>query len=286
MFNVLNSMVNRVFTIPVGGMSRQIAEEQLGKIIAEYSDEVSFNEEFGLVTMQGSPHLKYNKDFWFTEGESGKPSVENLEFKGHDLNSSDMLTWFFNALKRATKIPFGRFDKTNGGGNIYGDISEMSRDELHFFTFIQRLRTVFKEIIIKPWKIKMILDFPELAKDDNFLSKIDVEFNGANLFHEWKKLNNMTKRAGVITSLSGLKGGDDKPFFAIEYLIRTIMKLSDDELRENAMYKKLSGTGSAEGEGADIGMGGLPPDMGGGGMGGGMGGGGMMVPPGGAPGMW
>ena len=277
MFNVLNAMVNRVFTVPVGGMSRQIAEEQLSKIITEYSDEVSFNEEFGLVTMQGSPHLKYNKDFWFTEGESGKPTVENLEFKGHNINENDMLTWFFNALKRATKIPFGRFDKTNGGGNIYGDISEMSRDELHFFTFVQRLRTVFKEIIIKPWKIKMILDFPELAKDDNFLSKIDISFNGANLFHEWKKLNNQSKRAGVISTLSQIKDANDKPYFAIEYLVRSIMKMTDEELKENDMWKKISGTGSAEGiEGAGGGMGGdfggaggLPPDLGGGGEGGG-----------------
>ena len=49
-----------------------------------------------------------------------------------------------------------------------------------------------KEILIKPWEIQMILDYPELLDDINFKSNIDIEFNGTNLFHEWKKLNRNT----------------------------------------------------------------------------------------------
>jgi len=264
MFNVMNAMVNRMFTIPVAGMSRQMAEEQLSKIITEFKDEVSFNDEFGVVTINGSPHLQYNKDYFITEGESGKPSVENIEFKGHNINENDMLTWFYNALKRASKIPFSRFDKTNGGGNIFGDVTDMSRDELHFYHFTQRLRTVFKEIVIKPWKIKMILDFPELENDDNFLSKIDVQFNGSNLFHEWKKLNNLSKRAEVAGNLSNnIKGNDDKPYFSVEYLVREILKMSEEDLKENARWKKLGGSGSVEGGGGgDLGGGGGGGDLG------------------------
>lgn len=274
MWNVMNAMVNRVFTMPVAGMSRQMAEEQLAKIIMDYKDEVSFNEEFGVVTINGSPHIQYNKDIWLTEGESGAPKVENLKFEGHDLNENDMLTWFYNALKRASKIPFSRFDKTNGGGNIFGDVTDMSRDELHFFHFIQRLRTVFKEIVVKPWKTKMILDFPELENDENFLTKINIQFNGSNLFHEWKKLNNLSKRAEVAGNLSNnLKGADDKPYFSIEWLVREIMKIDEDTLKDNERWKKRGGTGSVEGGGAggDLSGGGLPPtDLGAGDFGGGI----------------
>ncbi len=272
MFNVMNAMINRVYTMPVAGMSRQMAEEQLAKIIMEYKDEVSFNDDFGVVTINGSPHIPYNKEIWLTAGESGTPTVTNIKSEGHDLNENDMLTWFFNALKRATKIPFGRFDKTNGGGNIFGEVTDMSRDELHFFHFIERLRTVFKEIIIKPWKIKMMLDFPELEKDFNFISKINVEFNGANLFHEWKKLNNLSKRAQVAGSLaSSLRDANDKPFFAVEWLVRNILKLDDETLKENDRWKQRSGTGSVDDTGGgDLGGGGAPPaDLGGGDLGGG-----------------
>jgi Bacteriophage T4-like portal protein (Gp20) len=180
------------------------------------------------------------------------------------LNESDMLTWFFNALKRSSKIPFTRFDKTNGGGTVYGDMTEMSRDELHFYQFVQRLRTVFKEIIIKPWKIKMILDFPELEKDENFMTKINVKFNGANLFHEWKQMSNLNKRAELIGNLSNnLKDKDGASELSLKYLIKRYLGYTDEELAENERYKKMSGVGSAEssGMGMDTGGGGSSPSM-------------------------
>ncbi len=269
MFNVMNAMINRTYTIPVAGMARHLAEEQLAKLIAEYKDEVSFNDEFGVVTVNGSPHIPYNKEIWLTAGESGAPSIQNIENAGHNLNENDMLTWFFNAYKRATKIPFSRFDKTNGGGNIFGDVTDMSRDELHFFHFVQRLRTVFKEIMVKPWRIKMLLDFPELEKDENFMSKLNVEFNGSNLFHQWKKTNNLLKSTEVVNALMGMKDDAGKSYFALEFLVRNYLKMDEDELKENAKWKKISGTGTAEGGGMmggapDMGMGGAP-DLGGGG---------------------
>ena len=46
-----------------------------------------------------------------------------------------------------------RFDKENGGGNLFTDAAEMTRDEIKFHNFIMRLRSNFKEIIVKPLKI-------------------------------------------------------------------------------------------------------------------------------------
>ena len=39
--------------------------------------------------------------------------------------------------------PDTKFDKENGGGNIYNDASEMTRDEIKYHNFIRRIRTVF-----------------------------------------------------------------------------------------------------------------------------------------------
>lgn len=259
MFNIANAMMYKKFTIPVGGMSRQLAEEQISKLIADYKDEVTFNDEMGTVTINGSPHISYNKEFWFPEHENGTPNVELIQQEGHNLNENDMLTWFYNALKRASRIPFTRFDKDNGGGNIFGDISEMSRDELSFFNFVSRLRTIYKEILLKPWKIKMILDYPELKEDENFLSKIDLEYNGQNLFHEWKKLTNMTKRADILGQLSSsVLDNNGQPYFHVEWLVREILKLDEETLKENERWKKTKPSGSGEGDagGDEFGAGG------------------------------
>lgn len=246
MFNIVNAMSYKQFTIPVGGLSKQMAEEQIAKLIANYKDEITWDDTMGTVQINGSPHIPYSKEYWFPEGEGGTPKVEIVKQEGHNLNENDMLTWFFNALKRASKIPFTRFDKSNGGGNVYSDQTDVSRDEVSFYNFISRLRTIFKEIVIKPWKIKMILDFPELKDDENFLNAINAEFNGVNLFHEWKKLTNLSKRSEILGNLSSsILDAEGKPYFHIEWLVREILKLDEETIEENDRWKKSAASGTA-----------------------------------------
>jgi len=276
MFNMANATVYQKYVIPIKDLPRQRAEESVGKMIANYSEEVSWDDTMGTYEINGSKHIPYNKQLWFPEGESGTPQFELISPDGHNLNENDMLTWFYNALKRASNIPFSRFDKDNGGGDIYGDSSEMTRDEVKFGNFIQRLRTSFKEIIIKPLKLQMLMEFPEYKDDHKFLNQINVEFNSNDLFEEWKKLANIAKRAEIITTLNSAIDVGDKPYFHPDYLAEKYLKLTEEEMQENAAYwkRKPIGEGGEGGEGGgDFGGGG--GDFGGGGedFGGGDGGG-------------
>jgi hypothetical protein len=235
MFNVINATVYQKFTIPVKGLSRQKAEEQIGQLINDYSEEVEWDDSMGTLTINGTKHLPYNKQIWFPEGDAGVPAMELVSPEGHNLNESDMLTWFYNALKRASKIPFQRFDKENGGGNLINDSSEMTRDEIKFYNFINRLRANFKEIIVKPLKLQLLIEFPELMEDEIILNQIDINFYSNQVFEEWKKLNNLSKRAEIFSSLIGIMNGE-RPYFHIEYLIDTVFKLTPEEKAENEKY--------------------------------------------------
>ena len=250
MFNVVNATIYQKFTIPIKGLPRQRAEEQIGQLIADYSEQIEFDDTLGTLTINGTKHLPYNKQVWFPEGDAGTPNMELVSPEGHNLNESDMLTWFFNGLKRASKMPFSRFEKENGGGNVFSDASEMTRDEVKFSNFIGRLRANFKELITKPLKLQMCIEFPELKDDEIFLNQIDINFNSNQIFEEWKKLANMEKRSAIMGSLLGIMNGE-QPYFHIEYLIDKVMKLTPEEKEENRAYwiKGSKGAGAAEGGG-------------------------------------
>lgn len=269
MYNILNASLYQVFTIPVKGMSRPKVEEQIGQLIADYSEEVEWDDNLGTIRMNGSKHLPYNKQLWFPEGDNGKPNMELISPQGHDLNDETMLSWFYKSLKRASKIPLSRFESENGGGNVANDASEMTRDEIKFHNFIRRLRANFKELIVKPIKIQLLIDFPELREDEVFLNQIDVKFNSNQVFEEWKKLNNLSKKAEIVSTLTGITTGEEgKPYFHIDYIMDRIFKLSPEEKAENAKYwaKDPSGQGGGEeGEGGGDSGGGGGDDFGGGG---------------------
>jgi hypothetical protein len=254
MFNVVNAMHYQKFTIPIKGMSRQRAEEQIGQLISDYSEEVEWDDTLGTLTINGQKHLPYNKQIWFPEGDAGSPNMELESAEGHNLNEADMLTWFYNILKRASRIPQQRFERENGGGNYVSDASETTRDEIKFGNFINRLRANYKELVVKPLKLQMLIEFPELKDDEVFLNAVDITFNSNQVFEEWKKLGNLTKKAEVFSTLIGIMNGE-KPYFHVEYLVDHILKLTPEEKAENQKYwlKDAAGAGSAAGaEGATV----------------------------------
>ena len=251
MFNIINATIYQKFTIPIKGLPRQRAEEQIGQLIADYSEEIEWDDSLGTVTINGKKHLPYNKQIWFPEGDAGTPAMELVSPEGHNLNEDNMLTWFFNVLKRASKIPFQRFDKESGGGTVFDDAASMTRDEVKFNNFINRLRANYKELIVKPLRLQMCMEFPELKDDEIFLNQVDIIFVSNQLFEEWKQLGNLEKRSGILSTLLGIQTADGKPYFHIDYLIDKIMKLSQEEKEENKAYwiKAAQGGGAAAGEG-------------------------------------
>ncbi len=249
MFNIINATVYQKFTIPVKGLSRQRAEEQIGQLINDYSEEVEWDDTLGTLQINGTKHLPYNKQIWFPEGDSGTPNMELVSPQGHNLNEDDILKWFYNILKRASKIPVQRFEGDNGGGNVFTDAAEMTRDEAKFSNFINRLRANFKEIIVKPLKLQMLVEFPELKNDEIALNQIDVEFISNQLFEEWKKLGNMAKKIEILGSYTGIQKSDGTPYFHIDYLIDHVLRLSAEEKEENRRYwikDSASGGGTSE----------------------------------------
>ena len=263
MFNVLNAQVYQKFTIPIKGMSRQRAEEQIGQLIHDYSEEVEWDDSMGTLSINGQKHLHYNKQIWFPEGDAGTPNMELVKQEGHDLNDETMLNWFFKALKRASKIPMQRFDSENGGGNLFGDASEMTRDEIKFHGFISRLRSIFKELIVKPIKLQMLIEFPELKDDEVFLNQVDIIFYSNQLFEDWKKINNLAKRAEIVSTMMGVMKNEERPYFHIEWIMDNIFKLTPEEKAENERYWARELTNKD-----DIGMATNNNDMGGGDIGG------------------
>ena len=248
MFNIINATVYQKFTIPVKGLSRQKAEEQIGQLINDYSEEVEWDDSLGTLQINGTKHLPYNKQIWFPEGDAGTPNMELISPQGHNLNEDDILKWFYNILKRASKIPVQRFEGDNGGGNVFTDAAEMTRDEAKFSNFINRLRANFKELIVKPLKLQMLVEFPELKDDEIILNQIDIDFVSNQLFEEWKKLGNMSKKIEILGSYTGIQKADGTPYFHIEYLIDHVLKLTAEEKEENKRYwvKDSAGAGSSE----------------------------------------
>ena len=252
MFNIINATVYQKFTIPTKGLSKQKAEEQIGQLISNYSEHVEWDDTLGTLTINGSKHLPYNKAIWLPEGDMGTPNMEIISSNGNDLNEETTLKYFSNALKRASRIPFPRFEAESGGGPIFTmESADVNVEEQKFANFIGRIRANFKEILTKPLKLQMCMEFPELKDDEIFLNSVDIIFSSNQTIEEWKRIKTYTKKIEAAQTMLLLLRPDQTPYFHIDFIVNNILKLSQDEIQENNAYwikAKASGQQVTPGE--------------------------------------
>ena len=252
MFNIINATIYQKFTIPTKGLSKHKAEEQIGQLIANYSEHVEWDDSLGTLTINGSKHLPYNKQIWFPEGDMGTPNMELVSPQGHDLNEETTLKYFHNSLMRASKIPFPRHEHETGGGPIFTmDAGDVNVEEQKFANFIGRIRANFKEIITKPLKLQMCMEFPELKDDEIFLNQVDIIFASNQTIEEWKKIKAYTKKIEAAQIMLGFLRPDQTPYFHVDFIVNNVIQLSQDEIAENNAYwikAKAAGQVAAPGE--------------------------------------
>lgn len=246
-----------MFTIPVAGMNKARGLQTLQSAMNRYKEEITFNSETGELLTNGKVNQIFNKEYWMPENENGKPEIETLVDNGPQLNDSDQLTYHLNKLYKISKIPLGRFDKDAQATWFGSDPTAVLRDEINFSRFVNRLRSTWAEIILKPLRIQVSLSIPDIKNDKRILDAISLRFNTYNQFTEMMEIEIDTKRVEFIQTMHDSlttqdDEGNDVSFFSQKFLVLKYLKMSEADLELNEKYllkekfKKKSGNGEEE----------------------------------------
>jgi hypothetical protein len=242
-WNVMNSSFRIKMTIPVGTRSPQKAKETLGELMSLYKEDVSLNTDSGELSVNGRPNLQFYKNYLFPVQGGESPKVETINSAGPNLNIIDAVVYFFNKLKADSKIPFNRFAARSGGtvGTYKIGAESAERDEIRYNKFINRIRSVYQELLLKPLWIQMTMDHPELDNDPIFRSQLGLKFNSDNQFGESKEIEQLIKKIDFISALSEIKekkGEEEVPYFNQDFLIDKFLGITNEDRRVNDIYKK------------------------------------------------
>lgn len=238
---VVNSSFKTKFLIPVGGKSKTRAKQSLSVLMQSYREVMDFDVESGELKVNGKPMMPFNKEYWLPTNDAGSPEIDTVGNEGPDLSDTDSVRYFREEFYKTTKIPLSRFDQESPPSwdmNAEGS----ARDEIKFSRFINRLRSTFQEILLKPLWIQTVLEFPELAEDDNFKFQIGLKFQKLNMFDEMKELEVLQKKIEFIDSakeslIDTDEDMNEESFFSSEFLVRKFLGLSEEDLRLNKKYK-------------------------------------------------
>ena len=242
-WTVTQSSFKTIFTIPVGGQNKAKGIQTLSQAMNRYKEDISFNTETGELQVNGKMNLPFNKEYWMPENDQGRPEIETLVDSGPQLNDSDQLKYFEEKLFKMSKIPSSRFDKDAQSTWFGSDPTQQLREEINFGRFVTRLRNVFAEIMLKPLRIQLALQIPDIKNDKRILDSISLRFNSYNQFEEMANIEIMSKRVEFIGTMKDNltvtnDDGDEVQYFSPKFLIIKYLKMSEADLELNEKFKR------------------------------------------------
>lgn len=239
---VTNASFKTQFIIPVGGKSKTRAKQSLAQLMNNYRETVDFDYESGEIQTNGKPMMPFNKEYWLPSKDGETPEISTIGGDGPDLGDTESLKYFADKLKVASKIPFSRFDK-DSPSTYDMDASGMMREEIKFAKFVNRLRSIWQEILVKPLYLQMCLNHPELKNDVAFKAGLGLNFVKDNVFEELKEMELQSKRVDFIGNLKTQLSTMDAemteiPYFDLGWLIKRYGGFTQDDLKANERAKK------------------------------------------------
>ena len=146
----------RVFYIDVGNLPKGKAERYLRDIMIKYRNKMVYDANTGELR-DDRKHMSMLEDFWLPRREGGKGTEITTLPAGQNLGQIEDVDYFRKKLLQSLNVPYSRMDQQGGGGLAsLGRSAEITRDELKFAKFVNRLRNKFSQIFDNALKITNI----------------------------------------------------------------------------------------------------------------------------------
>ena len=216
----------RIFYVDVGNLPKIKAEQYVNDIMNKYRNKVVYDATTGEVR-DDRKHLSMMEDFWMPRREGGRGTEIPTLPGGQNLGDIADIQYFQRKLYQSLNVPMSRLQGETGF--TLGRASEITRDELKFNKFIQRVQRKFSQFMIDILRVQLIAkgimtdeDFNEARCD------IRVDFLEDNHFTELKNNELLQQRVGMLGQVEPYLG----KFYSLEWARKNILMQSEEEMKE------------------------------------------------------
>jgi len=233
----------RVFYIDVGNLPKGKAEQYMKDIMTRYRNKLVYDAKTGEIR-DDRKHMSMLEDFWLPRREGGRGTEISSLPGGENLGQIDDIVYFQKKMYKSLNVPSNRLEQE--AQFSLGRSSEITRDELKFQKFIDRLRRRFSHLFYGILKKQLILKGIITEEDWNeWKNDIIFDYQKDNHFTELKEAELLREKIQTLDQLQNYVG----EFFSKEWVQKNVLHFSDEEIEE--MSKQIQGemgAGAPEGD--------------------------------------
>ena len=214
----------RIFYIDVGNLPKAKAEQYLADVMNKYRNKLVYNAQTGEIK-DDRKHMSMLEDFWLPRREGGRGTEISTLPGGQNLSEIEDIEYFKKKLYQSLNVPRTRLEADNGFN--MGRASEISRDELKFNKFTNRLQKKFARVFIDILRTQLVLkDVVSAEEFDNMKDFMQFDFATDNHFTELKDAEIIRERLDTLSQATEYIG----KYYSHEYVRKYILRQTEDEI--------------------------------------------------------
>jgi len=216
----------RIFYIDVGNLPRGKADQYMKDIMTQYRNKLVYDADTGQMK-DDRKHMSMLEDFWLPRREGGRGTEISTLPGGENLGQIDDVIYFQKRLYRSLNVPVSRLEQE--AQFSLGRSTEISRDEVKFQKFIDRLRRRFSALFMNILRKQLLLKGIITEQDwEEWKDDIYVDFMKDNYFTELKEMEILRERVGLMNEVTQYVG----EYFSKDWVMRNVLQLSEDDMKD------------------------------------------------------
>jgi len=228
-YRISRAPERRIFYIDVGNLPKVKAEQYLRDIMTRYKNKMVYDADTGELR-DDRKHMSMLEDYWLPRREGGRGTEITTLPGGENLGELEDVLYFQKKLYKALNVPSSRLDQESGF--VLGRAQEISRDEVKFTRFIERLRNRFSHLFNSCLEKQLILKGILTLNDWRSIeTSIHYEWQTDSQFAELKEAEMLTERLNLLQSMNY---ADEivGTFYSKEYIRKRILKQTAEEIKD------------------------------------------------------
>ena len=225
-YRIVRAPERRIFYIDVGNLPKIKAEQYLKDVMARYRNKLVYDASTGEMR-DDRKHMSMLEDFWLPRREGGRGTEITTLPGGQNLGEIQDVQYFQKRVYKALHVPITRMEQDNGFN--LGRSAEITRDEVKFSKFVQRLRKRFTGLFHDLLKTQLVLKGIITIEDwDAIKSHIQYDFLKDGHFAELKNAELLKERLLLANEVTPYVG----KYFSVEFLRKNVLRQTDEEIEE------------------------------------------------------
>lgn len=225
-YRISRAPERRIFYIDVGNLPKAKAEQHLRDIMIKHKNKLVYDASTGEIR-DDRKFMTMLEDYWLPRRGDGKATEITTLPAGQNLGELADVEYFQKKLYKSLNVPITRLDAERV--TSIGRATEITRDEIMFSRFIDRMRMKFSDLFISLLEKQLVLKMVVTPEDwEQIKPTLKFKYARDNYFSELKDSEVLAERMNRMRDIDPYRG----VYYSATWIRKNILKQTDEEIMQ------------------------------------------------------